>query len=238
MKKKNNTPQTIFELIEIHYEHCYDENDEFITPKYPEFKVCESRYGLFSTLEKAEQGMKKRTEESGYDPKRTFGFRINEIYLDMSGGGIDRIYLPDGSFLDESLAANLWDQETGRGAEFFGRPVEKLRFRDGDLAEYHVGDHVNLVIIGYPPISPEEVNEKLAKNPNINFDCMYDYYTALGICDDTSKCIGEYGWDTYIDAFAIQLFPIRFPVSDEIRNNLENHYQKYRTYIDEYCNQE
>jgi len=238
-KKETNTPQTVFELIEIDYEGGYDENDEFITPKYPEFKVHEYRYELFSTLAKAEQGLKKRTEESHYDPKRVFGFKIVENYLNLQSYGITRIYLPDGSFLDESLAADHWD-ESGRGDEFFGRPEGKVRFQNGDLAEYHLGDYVNLVIIGNPPISPEEVSEHkqkyLAKHPNsgFNFECMHDYYIALGICDDTSKCIGEYGWDTHIDAFAIQLFPVRFPVSDEIRNNLEKHYQKYRSYIEKH----
>jgi len=55
-KKKSNILQTVFELIEIHYE-SYDENGEFIAPKYPEFKVYESRRGVFSTLAKAEQAM-------------------------------------------------------------------------------------------------------------------------------------------------------------------------------------
>lgn len=31
-------------------------------------------------------------------------------------------------------------------------------------------------------------------------------------------------------SFPTDLFPARFPVSDEIRNNLKNHYRNYRSW--------
>lgn len=234
-KKETNTPQTVFELTEIRYNNCYDENDEFVAPKYPEFEVHKCKHGLFSTLAKAEQSMKKRIKERHYDSKEIFGFKIDEFYLDMNSGGIYRIYLPDGSFLDESLVVDLWDEETGRGEEFFGRPAEKMRFQKGDLAEYLCGDTVSLVIVCEQPLSPEYVSEwkerhkKKFKGESLTIDSGYDIYFAHPFCEKYDNCLCEKkdvcgNW--YCEPFPTSLFPVRFPVSDEIRSTLEKQYQK------------
>ena len=221
--KKNNTLQTVFELIEIHYE-SYDENGEFITPKYPEFKVYESRYGLYSTLAKAEQAMKEWADSHCEVIDETFGFHITELYIDsMFDIKTIRNYLSDGSLLDECLLE-----------EFFGRPADKVRYRNGDLVEILSGETVSLGIVGNPPNTPEENQKCKERLQASGFDLddflADDFYYILHFSEE------EYHPDGYCysHSSSTSLFPVRFPVSDEIKNNLEKHYRNYRSYIEKH----
>jgi hypothetical protein len=226
-------PQTIFELTEIKYCDCYDENGEFIAPKYPEFKVSESHRGVFSTLAKAEQAMKEWVEMHCEVKDGIFGFRIRELYIDtMFNTKTIRNYLSDGSLWDECLTSDLEDEE-GCSEEFLGRPADKVRFQNGDLAEELCGDVAHLVIVGNPPVSPEEISKKRqrwkeTKAPGYPFDFFDDTYYALLICEENHHPNGY----AHSHTFPTDLFPVRFPVSDEIRNNLENHYRNYRSWFE------
>ena len=234
--KKN---KTIFELVEILYER-YDANDELIVPKYPEFKVYERRRGVFSTLAKAEQAMKEwvEMEEDCCEVNVTFGFHIEELYIDsMFACKTIRNYLSDGSLWDECLTSSLRDED-GCYDEFFGRPADKVRLQNGDLAEELIYQHgygyiARLVIVGNPPLSPEDISKKRQrwkerKSTGFPFDFMDDLYYALHFCEEDHHSDGY----AHSHPFPINLFPVRFPVSDEIRNNLENHYRNYRSWFE------
>ena len=226
--KKN---KTVFELTEIDYEHCYDENDELIAPKYPEFKVDQGHRGVFSTLAKAEQAMKKWVDSHCDEEKdEILGFHIEELYIDsMVDFKTVRNYLSDGSLWDECLTSSLEDEEGSD--EFFGRPADKVRFQNGDLAvELWCRNIACLVIIGNPPLSPEEISKRRQRSrfPGYSLDYSDDCYHVLHFCEE------DYHPDSYPHShpFPTYLFPVRFPVSDEIRNNLENHYRNYRSWYE------
>ncbi|MDR0412931.1 MAG: hypothetical protein LBH61_03910, partial [Dysgonamonadaceae bacterium] len=204
-----------------------------------EFKVYERRRGVFSTLAKAEQAMKECMETFHYEENETFGFHIEELYVDsMFAIKTTRNYLPDGSLWDECLTSSLEDEE-GRSEEFFGRPAEKVRFQNGDLAEELIYQHgygyiARLVIVGNPPISPERISKKRqrwkeTKFPGYPFDYFDDLYYVLLFCEEDHH---PYGY-AHNHPFPINLFPVRFPVSDEIKNNLENHYRNYRSWCEQ-----
>jgi hypothetical protein len=239
--KESNPPHAVYELIEIRYTERLDENREPIAPTYPEFEVHECGHGLYSTLAKAEQKMRERIEEFWYNPKDVFGFEIRKVYLDLDDySSTCHIYLPDGSLLDECLASgDQFYKNIGKHNEFFGRPAEKVRFQKGDLAEQRIGDWVGLVIICETPYSPEEASERtqkyLAKHPSSGYhlDNTDDYYFVYDVCEkgkEDCSCELCYAYD---DPHPTQLFPVRFPVSDEIKNYLEKRYQKYLTLVDE-----
>ena len=231
--KKN---KTIFELVEILYER-YDANDELIVPKYPEFKVYKRRRGVFSTLAKTEQAMKEWREAFHDEENKTFGFQIAENYIDSRAFKTIRNYLSDGSLWDECLTSSLEDEE-GRSEEFLGRSADKVLFQNGDLAEELIYEHgygyiARLVIVGNPPLSPEEISKKRQrwkerKSTGFPFDFMDDLYYALHFCEEDDHSDGY----AHSHPFPINLFPVRFPVSDEIRNNLENHYRNYRSWFE------
>jgi len=184
--------------------------------------------GLYSTLDKAEQGMNEHIQT--HNPTDTFGFKVVESELDVHSFWFTktiRNYLPDGTFLDECLTSS-YPLEDGMLEEFLGRPAEKVRFKNGDLAEELRGDSVRLVIIGNPPRSPEEISklkETKWKKSGFYDDYSGDSYYALGVG-------GEDGFDTHSHPSPTNLFPLRFPVSDEMKNDLEKQYRAYRSHFD------
>ena len=227
---------SIFKLIEIEY--C-DEN-----PQYPEFEVICRVTGIFPSLEKAEQALKDSVDaKNGGRQNPLFGFFIKEYsekppdkrsYDWAAKNG--RSYLPDGAFLDKTMVSILPD-DNGVREEFLGRPPEKIRFAPGDLVEtlhitgsYSTRDgrkfekgSVTLDIVTHVPWTPEKVREfheemrehyekypRFQKNCNMNkLDASDDYYNTIEPIDN---------FDIYKSVWAMMVFPVRFPVSDELYN--------------------
>jgi len=206
----DNTIQSIFELIRIEY----SENK----PKYPSFEVEQSRIGLFSNLVKAEQAIKKHVKDCGR--KNIFGFLIKEFNLDQCTYWwtiSQRNYLPNGSLLDENLIPIHGAAEI-LNTEFLGRPADKVRFHAGDLVEVLFGDTVTLEIVGAPPPSPEWVSERKKTYGNFRLDSSDDSYYTLGYSENEND-------DTHSHPQAVDLFPVRFSVSDELKSNLVTRYE-------------
>jgi hypothetical protein len=234
-KKMENTTTkkeaSVFELFRIEY-GTYGIYDEENPPKYPEFEVSKSRIGLFSSLAKAEKAMKEHKEKNKNE--QIFGFLIDEYELDTSfywWVKSQRNYLPDGSLLDECLISAVPIGE-GDLEEFLGRPTEKVHYQNGDLVEELCGDTVRLAIVSNPPSSPEEVSKRRIRKKwnehGFHLDFSDDCYYTLGFSEDVDN--EEY--DTHNHPSPVQLFPLRFPVSDELRQNLEKQYKRYRKHFD------
>jgi hypothetical protein len=234
-KKKSEKQSSIFELFKIEHisTDCYYEDNP---PQYPEFKVNTDRIGLFSNLSTALKGMREHIEkkkesgrEYGYDGLRdVFGFLIKEFALDKLSCNFFtksiRNYLPNGSLLDECLTSSE-PLSDGSSEEFLGRPADKVRFRNGDLVEELMGHIVKLTIVGTPPWSPEKVNEYKERCKKDNWywplDSSDDRYDTL----EVSK--GE-DHDTHGHPDPVDLFPLRFPVSNKLRKNLEKQYHELK----------
>lgn len=226
----NKTSNTIFKLTEIEYLEFYDEeNDETFAPQYPNFNVEQSPVGLFSTLAKAEQAIQERIEFKKrnrwkYAP---FGFLIDEFELDeisFLSAKSRRNYLSEGSLLDECLISEIMGEKFPDLEEFSGRPADKVRFRNGDLVEVLHRDTVTLNIVCNPPWSPEKANESKkrytkAGYDDLHFDYSDDCYYTLGVSESDDDD------DTHGHPSPVRMFPLRFPVSDELRNNLEKQYR-------------
>jgi hypothetical protein len=234
---KTQKVPTIFELTEIEYQDSYDEeNDELIAPQYPDFEVRQSRMGIFSTLSKAEQAMKeyiakqkKYGEEQGKDYlKKLFGFLIDEHKFDKCSWWWResvRNYLHDGSLLDECLVSDTLNDDDAL-EEFLGRPAEKVRFRNGELVEVLHGDRVTLEIVGNPPWSPEKVSANKIRvkekfGNDFRLDSSDDRYFTLGVSDEDDEVSHDH-------PTSVQIFPLRFPVSEALRSNLEKRYLRYK----------
>jgi hypothetical protein len=214
--------KSVFELSIIEYGH-YDEENPL---QYPSFEVSEDMIGMYSTLEKAVQGMKDYIED-GHE--RLFGFWIVEYDLDKFCYGwkkSDRNYLPDGSLWDECLTSRVPGDE-GDTEEFFGRPADRLRFHPGDLAEVLYGDTVTLEIVGATSQTPEKLNklkiryEERSGRP-YRSEWLDDLYYTMPVSDDETD---------HSHPSPTAMFPVRFPVSDEIRTHLEERYKKYLSYF-------
>jgi len=223
---KNKVTKSVFELLRIEYNVGFYTYTTYV-PQYPLFNVNTERIGLYSSLAEAERGINnyfieiEEDNEEELPPymlrepaiekfKRLFGFLIKEFSLDKStyyDAKSIRNYLPDGSLLD-----------TVNGDDKFrGRPLDKERFRAGDLVEVldgtvRLGDTVRLDIVLETPISPEKKASEINSN---GFMASMDRYHTMHFSDK------------YEDHFPSpdDLFPLRFPVSDELRSNLEARYR-------------
>ena len=233
MKNAETTKiSSVFELHKIEYGNF----PRFARrrPKYPSFRVRHDRMGIYSTLAEAEQGIKeyielykKVDEEHGNSEnsvlKDIFGFLIDEFEINKHSYFWEksrRNYLPDGSLLDECLTSSMLLPDDDL-EEFLGRPAEKVRYQNGDLVEEFMGDTVRLAIIGNPPSSPENVEKRRPKwSGGFHLDFSDDCYYALGV----DGC--------HSHPAPVRLFPVRFPVSDKMKSELEVHYKEYRSYFD------
>ena len=196
---------TIFELIEISYSGK--------EPQYPSFTVYQFRIGFFSNLVSAEKAMKLYIEahqKDVYRPQPLFGFSITEYALDQYSYDflspddthcqteIRRSYLPDGK---------LWAEATDD--EFLGRCADQLRFAKGDLVEVLCDDTVTLEIVEKVPLSPEQVREVRESEKDSDFiSVINEFYKTLPL-------VGHYSTPGVVN-----VFPPRFPVSEELRNKL------------------
>ena len=210
--------KTFFKLIEIEY--CTDDN-----PQYPEFDVYRTVVGYFSSLEKAEQTMNQQKHIKSKKPEyKFFGFLIEEYALDITGydrAESRRSYLPDGSLLDETLMSETLIDENYELVDFSGRPADKVRFKVGDLVEVLYGDTVSLEIVGKLPYTPERVQfmkENVRKKYNREF--------YLDFTDDCYYTLDQDGEHSHPEA--INLFPVRFEVSEELKEKLVTHYENFK----------
>ena len=224
MKKQ----KTIFELELIEYDH-------WEKPKYPKFKIERTRLGVFSSLAKAEQGIEnyikqQKSYEKLCNDNRTqniFGFKINEIVCDEISHWLAesrRNYLSDGSFWDESVMSER-DEDDGPEPVNPGRPMEKMRWKIGDLVEVLRWDDVRLEIVGNLPRTPEEkqkwverVRKRVGREP---LDNAEDGYYTLDKDGDHSH------------PYAFNMFPLRLKVSKKLKEKLfSDEYYSYRALYD------
>jgi hypothetical protein len=153
---------------------------------------------------------------------RIFGFKIDEFEIDRYSYGWTksrRNYLHNGSLLDECLTSNMPLSDDGDIEEYSGRTADKVRYCVGDLVEVLHFNTVTLEIVGALPFSPEEVSErKIRLGNNFSFDYSDDCYYTQPVSDDCRD---------HSHPAPNNLFPARFPVSDELRKNLEARNERY-----------
>ena len=201
--------KSIFKLTLIQY----DEDK----PKYPKFGVFRLPIGYYSSLEKAEEAMKKCiTDKHIMDicDRPLFGFIIKEYAFDTPSywyAKNRKNYLPDGTLLDESPV-----HEDSRLEEFLGRQEEKVRFQKGDLVEVLAGDRVTLEIVYEIPWLPEEVHKKKKRSE----EEFKDFTFRLDQSDDSYITISHLPHD-HSHPNPVDLFPVRLPVTENLKKKLK-----------------
>lgn len=130
--------------------------------------VTDINFGLFSSLEKAEDAMLKssmyysiqnnKTIQNKEDPSH-FCYIITQKKVDgYDERGlkktVERTYLRDTTLNDENLESIQWPEP------FKGRPKEKIRFNCGDIVKVLDGEsEVNIGVVVNTPKTPEQIEE-------------------------------------------------------------------------------
>lgn len=152
--------RTIFELNQIYVR----------THRYPTRKVDEYPYGLFTTLEKAEKGMrdivdkalKEKAEaekegEKDYNLSTTICYVIREIALDNTDMGWNGISMHTYTRMGEpndDFVYTTPDAPSGL-LPFYGVPEEKIKFQIGDIVEVVDYGYASLEIVAATPPSTQ-----------------------------------------------------------------------------------
>lgn len=191
--------------------------------RYPKRKMHFNRIGLFDSLKNAEETMrlyiqaeKEKYKDWGHDDykKECLGYLIGSQQVlhhelpDFSYHSKWWSYNADGEANDHSLAT-----ESG---EFYGRPVEDIRFQVGDIVEVLGYDCVELAIVGMLPPTPERYEELKQRWLE-----KHDDYSSL--MDESDDCylvyiIGEGDTHQHIECYKV--FPPSKPVSQKMKQFL------------------
>lgn len=155
------THKTIFELKQIYT----------WTNRYPSRKAHDNNYGLFTTLEKAENAMKgivaealkekaeaEKEGEKDYDLATTIGYSIRELALNepfIPWNGISiHTYTRMGEPNDDFVYTT--PDKPSDLLPFYGVPEEKIKFQIGDIVEVVGYGYASLEIIAALPPSTKE----------------------------------------------------------------------------------
>ncbi len=222
MKLSKNPPQwegdTLFKLTIV----TIDKNQR---RRYPKYDVWEYSQGFFHTRKEAEQFMCQNTTGKDECGNRIFCYYLyEEPYATILNTGdyiSCRVYDEYGQLIEQSLCADLCFDHDCR--MFFGRPAEKVRFKEGDIVEILnlYNDKVSLGVVTYIPVSPERIwraHTRLKHSEVYVFDASDDSYTFI---DGPSY---EHDFDHIAP---IYFFAPHFPIPDKIRQRFENYYKKF-----------
>lgn len=172
---------------------------------YPCYKVGETTQVDFTSLNQAELYMREQSALTAM-----YRSRITQIPIGGTADERGAQWLYDGGAnpIDCTITHKAGSAEE---THFFGRPIEKQRFAPGDVIELLQGDTVSLGIVFFPIRPPEE-------SWNLYYYHAKDYELSYK-SDSYAIVIDDSGVGTH--ALATALMPPRFPVPQELRNEVD-----------------
>lgn len=175
---------------------------------YPTFKVGQTHIIDFPTFDSAVHYMEEHSKQMNLYRSRITQYPLFES---MGERGTQWLYNEDGNLLDCTIV-----QKTGTPEEthFFGRPLEKQRFKSGDFAELLMNDEVRLVYVVARTRTPEECWQ-IYKQQGTEYNLDYSADSYVIINNDEGHI--SYG-------IATALMKPRFPITDEMRVKMNRRY--------------
>lgn len=175
---------------------------------YPVFKVGPTHIIDFPTFDSAVYYMENHSREMDL-----YRSRITQClpFEDVGKRGAQWLYDKDGKLLDCTIVQKIGTPDE---THFFGRSLEKQRFKSGDVAELLINDEVRLVYIVARTRTPEECWE-IYKQQGAGYGLDYsaDSYAIINNDEDHIS----YG-------IATALMKPRFPITDDMKVKMERRY--------------
>lgn len=175
---------------------------------YPTFKVGTTHIVDFPTFDSATDYMEKHSQEMNL-----YRSRITQcpLFEDVKKRGAQWLYDKDGKLID---CTNVQKIGTPEETHFFGRSLEKQRFKPGDVAELLDNDKVRLAYIVARTRTPEECWEIFKQQgAEYSLDYSADSYAIINNDEDHIS----YG-------IATALMKPRFPITDDMKVKMERRY--------------
>lgn len=208
-----------------------------LSDRYPRRKASVATVAFCSTLERAEQALRRLIDdEQLYEkdkPRKEWdlyrvGYLISERAVDafmrqrfdMAADWVYnlriRSYTPDGAFVCENSTPEL-----APNYEFFGRKPEDIRFHHGDIVEVFGYGFAELCIVDLVPPTPERIAERIERGKQM-FPDDWETLSRLDYTDDCYLvyCLGE--GDTHDHPLSYTVLPPSKPVSEKYRQMLKD----------------
>lgn len=205
---------TIFELIGITYD------SEFAVER----NINKSAFGLYSSLEIAENAIKEVTSHPLWDYS-AYLIKERVVNPDIRGNGFKsyRTYNCEGEKNDECLCGEFEtdvffgrhiDSISFKELSFQGRHSDRIRFKKGDIVWVLRNNSIKLGIVEATPVTPEWYNERRSYFEN-NFK---DYPLGFGMDANYDCYVIDYIGEG--DSRAHELCPKVFPVNENIPESI------------------
>ena len=197
---------TVFQVLEVLYKH---------PRRYPRFEVYTIQMTLCSSLERAEDYLRAHVLEP-VNREDVYAFYIREVPVDVPAPGYEcvseRVYGSDGGLIDFRDFSSVSESP----GVFEGRPVERQRFRPGDVVEVLGMDEVELAYVAAVPTDPEE-----AARINARFKAKFNATIPLDVTDDTYMVFlgPTFSFHRHIDA--LRVFAPHFKVPGPLLRRIE-----------------
>lgn len=177
---------------------------------YTCFKLGQTHIEEFPTFESAENYMRKYARQLNLYRSRITQFPLS-LEVKIEARGTQWLYDREGNLVDCTIVQKYGTPEE---IHFFGRPLNKQRFRPGDIAELVIDDEVRLVLILQPILTPEECWEIYREERSgYDLDFSTDCYSILK---------NDEGYRFF--AITTALMAPRYPISPEMKAKLESRY--------------
>ena len=180
---------------------------------YPKFELNYTRESYFRTFESAESfvRMNKGDVYCSWIKQIPFG-------VDYDKSGVEWLYNGKGELLDYSITqgcyGNIEDQT------FFGRPISRQRFKEGDIVEVVTEKEVSLAVLCHS-IPDVQLCWKIYQN------CQKDKFPYfLDFTDDSATVIDGPNYSYHSHVPALQLMKPRFPIPDDILREMGTWYER------------
>lgn len=251
LKPPRRNEETIFQVVE----YTVNENLGRRKSLYPEFDLRHKTVGFCHSVAEAEKLITDAIADDIKYKSEPYCFYIKEYpigaYLGTiwEGYGVSmRLYDSEGRFLDKTYCSAMGrDHRTPYGI-FRGRPSESIRFKEGDIVEVRDGDSVHLAVVASSPMTIErgwELRDRWKHKYNGTApDCssvLVDDGKEDGFPsdagDDQSPVIDGPSYDTHDHILTLNIMPLRYPLSDNLREKYEGYYQSMLKEEEEYLRQ-
>lgn len=205
-------------VVDYDDDYYYDVNIDgmnFCPPSYPQYGLGNSGSVGFPTYLSAYKYMRQQSEEFELYRSRITQYRTDtEPWIKSKQWLFDK----NGDIVDSTIVDHEGHWMT---STFFGRPIEKQRFKGGDIAELVIEDKVRLVLILEPMKTPAECWRlyKQYPNPVIMSKVLNHEKERYHVYDITTS------EETY--ALPTDLGMPRFRISQEIIDNMNTIYKKF-----------
>lgn len=243
--------ETIFQVVE------YTVNGNLGRRKslYPKFDLRHKTIGFCHSVVDAEKLIADAIKDDKKYKSDPYCFYVKEYpvgaYLGTiwEGYGVSmRLYDSEGHFLDRTYCSAMErDYHTPYGT-FRGRPVDAIRFKEGDIVEVRDGDSVHLAVVATSPMTIErgwELRDRWKQRYNgtapdcssILIDDSRDDGFPSDAGDDQSPVIDGPSYDTHDHILTLNIMPLHYPLSDKLRKKYEGYYQAMLKEEEEYVRQ-